>query len=137
MTGIEAVVGTFFSLWKSADSLELPEKFKVISSSGKNLMGIALVPYIPDNLVFGKIQRMKKRNGQLHHTKIRGEMPPIFRHFFNDKATQFFRKNLLFFEGEFSDILRPVNIFQYHSFIHPLFLRMRISLTFFFRQGTP
>ena len=72
MTGIEAVVGAFFSLWKSADSLELPKKFKVISSSGKNLMGIALVPYIPDNLVFWKIQRMKKCNGQLHHAKIGG-----------------------------------------------------------------
>ena len=109
MAGIKAVIGTFLPLGKTADSPQLPKSVKVILSSGKNLMGITLMTYIPHQLILWQIQAMKKGNGKLHHPQIGGQMPTMHGGFFQNKASQLLGQGLLFGKGQPLYILRPMN----------------------------
>ena len=109
MAGIKAIIGTFLPLGKTADSPQLSKPVEVIHSSGKNLMGIALVSHIPYQLILGQIQAMKKSDGQLHHPQIGGQMPPMHGGFFQNKASQLLGQGLLFGKGQPLYILRPMN----------------------------
>ncbi len=50
----------------------------LIAAAGKNLVGIALVPYIPDQFVIRRIEDMVQGNGQLDYTETCPKMPAGF-----------------------------------------------------------
>ena len=109
MSGIKAIIGTFLPLGKTADSPQLSKPVKVILSSGKNLMGIALVSHIPHQLILGQIQAMKKSNGKLHHPQVGGQVATMHGGFFQNKTSQLLGQGLLFGKGQPFYILRPMN----------------------------
>jgi len=45
---------------------------------GKNLVDINLVAHVPDKFVLRRVENAMQRDGQLHHSEIRAEMPATF-----------------------------------------------------------
>ena len=81
---IEGIVRTLLPLRKPADPSVLPQGMKTILSSRQELMGITLMPHVPDQLVPRKIEDIMQGKGQLHDPQIGGKMPPVFGYGGND-----------------------------------------------------
>ncbi len=75
MPGVERIVVALFPLAEPAQSTILPESMKLLPPTGQQLVGIALVAGVPDNLVRRCIQQVMQGDGQLYHTKVRRQMP--------------------------------------------------------------
>ena len=52
---------------------------KPIEPARQQLVGIRLVPHIPDDLVLWGFKHPMERNRQLHHAEVRRKMPAVFR----------------------------------------------------------
>ena len=75
MSRIKAVRRILLGLWKTAHASVLPQGFKALLPAGQELMGVALMPHIPDNLIPGQIKAQMQSHGQLHNTEIGCQMP--------------------------------------------------------------
>lgn len=57
---------------------------KLLPASGKQFVGVALMPHIKNDLILGRFQHTVQRHGQLYGAKIRGQMATclgdIFQH---------------------------------------------------------
>ncbi len=76
MAGPEGIVGAFFPPGKPADPSALAQGVKIFLPAGNQLVGIGLVPHVPDDPVPGGIEDVVKRQGQFHHAQTGGQMPP-------------------------------------------------------------
>ena len=81
MSRVKAVTFAFLALRESAHSPVLAQLVKSLFSSGQKLVGIRLMPDIPDKLILRQIQKQMQRHGQLDHAQIRRKMSPGIRDF--------------------------------------------------------
>ena len=68
-------------------------------------MGIRLVPYIPDDLIFRKLKYQVHRHRKFHDPKIRRKMSPALTNLLNQKLPNLQRKLLQFFGHKRLDIV--------------------------------
>ena len=78
MSCYKSVIDTFLAFWKTGKSAFLPQGGKLIFSSGQQFVRIALMPYIPDNLVLRAVKNTVKCNRQFHCSQIRRQMSATF-----------------------------------------------------------
>ena len=71
---LKASYGLSSPLGKSAHAAHLPQRRKSVAPAGENLVGIGLMPDIPDDLVPGRIEDIVQRNGELDNAKARRQM---------------------------------------------------------------
>ena len=67
---IKAVAVAFLSLGEAAHAAVFSQRLKAVPPSGQKLVGIGLVPHIPDDLVLRQIQHQMERHGELHRAQI-------------------------------------------------------------------
>jgi hypothetical protein len=79
VTGIEDIIRTLLPLGKTADPLILPQGVKTIPPPGQELVGIALMAYVPYQFVPREVEDIVKGHCQLHHPQIGREVTPVFR----------------------------------------------------------
>jgi len=89
---IKAVVGRFIPLGKPADAVLPAQGGKTVAPAGQQLVGIGLVPHVPDDLVVGGGEDPVQGNGQLHHPQAGRQVAAVFGAGFNDHLAQFSRK---------------------------------------------
>ncbi len=75
----EGVIDTLLPFGKAADPPFLPQGLKSFLPAGNQLMGIGLVPDIPDELVPGRIKDIVQGQRQLHDPQARGQVTPCLR----------------------------------------------------------
>src|SRR5690349_13646165 len=74
MSGIERIVIALFPLAEPAQPAVLPKGMELLPSAREQLVGIALIAGVPDDLVSGRIQQIMQRDRQLHHAEVRSQM---------------------------------------------------------------
>ncbi len=79
MGGAEGIVDRLGSFGEPGKPALLPQGADTVAAAGQDLVGIALVAHVPDDLVFRRIENRVQRHGQLDHAKPSAQMPAGFR----------------------------------------------------------
>ena len=102
MPAPESVVGALGHARETADAAQQAFGLERLAAPGDNLVGIGLVPHVPDDLVRGRIENVVECGGEFHAAEARRQMPGIYRALVDDIAaqlvavgTQFLRRELL------------------------------------------
>ena len=78
MTRVVDIIGALPAVGKPAQPLVLPEFLEQLLAACDNLVGVALVADIPDDLVVFGVKNKMKGQCQLHDPQIRREMAACF-----------------------------------------------------------
>jgi len=70
VAGAENIHRAFVPAWKTGKPVFLPQRRKKFLPSGKQLVCIALMANVPDNLILRKRKNAKERDGELHNAQI-------------------------------------------------------------------
>ncbi len=124
--GIKAVTVTLLSFGKTAHSPILAQHLESLPAPGKKLVGIGLMPYVPDDLVLRQVKRKMQRHGQLNRSQVRAQMTACLCYFLNQELTDFLRQRRIILTGYIFDIIGLVDIVEQH--IHTLFSYVVFSL---------
>ena len=96
----EMIERAFLDFRKTADASKLAQRMEVFRPSGQQLPRVALVPHIPDELVFLRVEYGKKRERQFDDAERGSQMPPVGGNRADNGLAQFRRQDLLFGEGQ-------------------------------------
>ena len=102
----ERVVDAFRPLGEARKPAPFAQGANAVAASGQNFVRIGLMPDIPDNPVFRRVENMVQGHGQLHYPKPRAQMPAGFRHSRNGFVAQFVGKLAQIFARQFTQIRR-------------------------------
>ena len=69
MTGTEGIVFALFSFAKAGEATQLTEGRESVPPSGQNLVGVALVGNVPNNIVRGHVEDVVQGNRELGNPK--------------------------------------------------------------------
>ena len=72
----ERVVGRFRALGEARQPFLLPDRAHALAASSQDLVRVALVRHVPDQLVARGVETACSATGQFHHTQPRAEMAP-------------------------------------------------------------
>ncbi len=72
----EGIVFAFGALGEAAEASALPQRADAIAPPGQDLVRVALVADIPDELVLGRVENIVDRRGQFDHAQPRSQMAP-------------------------------------------------------------
>ena len=86
----EMVERTLGQARKAADATQFAQGVKTIQPSREQLVGIRLMPHVPDNAVPGRVEDAQKRHGQFHDAKGRGQMAARGGNGLDDHTANFF-----------------------------------------------
>ena len=142
MSGIKYVERTLLPLRKTAHAPVLPKLSEPFLPSAQDLVGVGLMPDIPDHLVPWKIEDAVQGDRQLHNTQIGCQMTSCLTDRADQKFADLSGKDLHFVICKVLYILRFVNAFKYHytppiiSKIYPLSRNTR-SFTHIRRWKSP
>ena len=70
VSGVKGIAVTLLPFRESAQPAPFAEPVKGIHPACQDLVGIGLMPDVPDDLILRKIQRQMQRHRQLHHTQV-------------------------------------------------------------------
>ena len=70
----ERVIVAFGALGEAAEAAALAQGADAVAPPGQDLVRIALMADVPDQLVVGRIEHIMDRRGQLHHAQARSQM---------------------------------------------------------------
>ena len=74
----EGIVLALASLGKAGKSAALTQRIKAVGSSGQQLMYVALVPDVPDDMILGRIKHAVQGDGQLDYAQIGRQVSAVF-----------------------------------------------------------
>jgi hypothetical protein len=77
MACIEGVVGAFFPFGKTRKPAFFAQAVESRVTPGQEFMGVALVPHIPYDLVFRRIENAVKCDAQFYGAEVGGKMPSV------------------------------------------------------------
>ncbi len=112
MTHVEGIMNRLGPLGETAYPSQGPERAETLAPAGQELVGICLVPHIPDDLVPGGRKHPVQCNGQFHHAKTRRQVAAIGGAGSDDLLAQFRRQLDQLPPREFFQILGPVDFFK-------------------------
>jgi hypothetical protein len=69
VTGAEGIVFAFFSFAKAGESTQLTEGRESVPASGQNLVGVALMGNVPNNIVRGHVKDVMQGHRELCHSQ--------------------------------------------------------------------
>ena len=74
MSRDEGVVFALARPWEPAQAVFLAEGMELFHPPGEQLVGIALMPHVPDQAIQRRIKNLMQSHRQLHHPQIGGQM---------------------------------------------------------------
>ena len=89
MSRAKGIMFAFVPAGKAGKSAGLPQLGKTLPPSREQLMHIALMPDIKNDMIVRRVKDAVKGNRQLHHTEVGRQMPTGFGHVLNQKRTDF------------------------------------------------
>ena len=75
MRRAEGVVFALGALGEARQAAALTQRTDAIAPPGQDLVRVALVAHVPDQAVFGRVEDVVDRHGQLDHTEAGAQMP--------------------------------------------------------------
>mmetsp|Transcript_5954 Transcript_5954/g.14411 ORF Transcript_5954/g.14411 Transcript_5954/m.14411 type:complete len:580 (-) Transcript_5954:153-1892(-) len=89
MAGTKGIVLALFALAKSRKSAQLPQSGKPIPAARQNLVGIALVGNVPNDIVRGHVKDIVQSDREFGHSQTRGQVTSRFGDTFQNFPSQF------------------------------------------------
>ena len=89
MTGAEGVVLGFLAPRKPGYAALLTQGLHGIPPTREYLVGVRLVPHVPDQPVIRRVVDVMERDGEFHHPQSRGQMPTGAGHRIDEECPQF------------------------------------------------
>jgi hypothetical protein len=89
MTSNESVMRTFKRIYKAAQAFVLTQCTELIASTSEHFVHVALMPDIPQNLIFRRVENFVQCEGYLDDSKIGSQMPTGFRKVCNNLLPNF------------------------------------------------
>ena len=77
MTNTKSITIGFLPLRKTSYTMKLAQGMKSILTTSQYLMGIGLMPHIPDNLILLRVKYTVQCQCQIHCSQTWCQMPPI------------------------------------------------------------
>src|SRR5659263_259688 len=87
--GAEGVAGALGDARESGDPPEGPQRRKNVPPPREDLVGIGLVPDVPDDPVPRAVEHVVEGDREFHHAEARGEVPSRARDVADDRLPQF------------------------------------------------
>ena len=78
MTRAIAIVRTFRAQREAVQTIRLPDGAEAVLAIRENFVYVSLMAHVPDKFVLRRVENAMQRDGQLHHSEIRAEMPATF-----------------------------------------------------------
>src|SRR5690349_16023725 len=88
----KSIVLGLAALWKAGEPLVLALGWELLTPAGDNLVCVCLVPYVPDDLVIGRIEAVMQGDGQFNRTKVRSQMTAGIGNRLQKEPADFLRK---------------------------------------------
>ena len=105
VAGLEGVVGAFLEFGKAAQPLVLAQGGESLPAAGDDLVGIALVADIPDELVMRGVEDEVQGERQLDHTEAGGEVAAVAGDGGDDELADLRRQPVELGDVQFANIL--------------------------------
>ena len=77
MSNVEHVVGAFFPFGETADPSFCAQGVEPVPSARDQLVGVRLVPHVPDDLVLGHPENVVQGQSQFHSTEVRRQVTTV------------------------------------------------------------
>ena len=106
MSVYKIVMNTFIFVGKTGKSTGLTQGRELFVSSGKKLMSITLMAYIPDYCILRTVEGPVKCYCKLNYSKITGKMAAVFSYNIDYSSTDFGSELLEFLLRKLFYILR-------------------------------
>ena len=119
MPGAEAVVLALTALGKAGDSAALPQGREAVAPSGQQLMNIALMPHIKNQMILRRGEHPVNSERQLHRTEVGRQVPARFADLRNQVFPDLLRQRRHIRRGHFFQIVRAVDLPQQGIMIRP------------------
>ena len=113
VAGVEDVVRALLTGGEAEQAVEEAEAAEPVPPAGEDLVGVALVADVPDELVPGRVEDVVQGQGQLDHPEVRGEVAAVLRDRRDDLGPDLGRQPLKVLQRELPDVLRPLDGIQY------------------------
>ncbi len=97
---VEAVVRRLATLGKAADSAEGPQRAEAFLPAGKQLVGVGLVPHVPDDLVLWGVEDAVQRDGELDDAETWRNVAAVCGAGLYDAGTQLLGERLQLAQGK-------------------------------------
>ena len=127
MSGNKGIVCAFVRVREAGNTIQLPQMIKLLPASGKQLVSVALMPYVKYDLILGCFQHTVQCHGQLYSAKIRGQMPTGLGDIFQHKMPDLRTKLLHLLCIQLFKIAGLINFVQQRFHIHTSFMRLFFS----------
>ena len=115
MAALVAVAGAFLPALEAGKAIGAAQCIKGCRPSGQQLMGVALVPHIKDDLIPRHLKNAVQRHRQLHQSQIGGKVPAGMRYTLYDKFPQLSAQLLELFLIHPPQKSRVLDLFYIHS----------------------
>ena len=74
MTGAEGVMFAFFTAGEAGKPTVLAQRIEALAAAGEKLVNVALVPYVPDNLILRAVENAVEGNGEFDNAQVGSQM---------------------------------------------------------------
>ena len=109
VAGVEGVVRALLAGGEAEQAVELAEAAEPVPPPGEDLVGVALVADVPDELVPGRVEDVVEGQGQLDDPEVRGQMAAVLRDRGDDLGPDLGGQLLKVLQGELPDVRRPLD----------------------------
>ena len=110
--GTERIVFALRTLGETGQAAALAQRADTVAAPGQDLVRIALVPDIPDDLVVRRLEHMMQRRGQLDHAQTGTEMSAGDRHRVDRLGTQLVGYGFELGQAQIAQICRVVDTIE-------------------------
>ncbi len=107
--GVVDVVGAFVAVREAQDAAALAQAAEEIAPSGDDLVGVGLVPDVPDDLVGGGVEDPVQGQGDLDDAQVGGQMPAVLGDHIQDHGPDLGGQARQLVGRKLAQILRPVD----------------------------
>ena len=84
----KAVIGALAAAREAREAPQGTQGVELGSASGQQLVGIGLMPHVPDDLVLLHVEGMQQGQGQFHDPQRGSQMPAVLGHHIDDALAQ-------------------------------------------------
>ena len=109
MSVYKKVVDTFIFIGKAGKSASLAQGREFFIAACKELMGITLMAYIPDNCIIRAVKNSMETNGKFNNTKITCKVAAVFSYNIYNSCADFLSQLLKFLLRKLFYVFRRMN----------------------------
>ena len=117
MARIKGVAVAFLPLREPAHAAVFAQGVKPAAAAGEKLVGIGLMPHIPDQFVFREIKREVERHGQFDSAQVRRKMPAGPADLFDQETADLIGQPVKLFITQFLYVIFFTDQFKSHNFL--------------------